>query len=383
VSNRITALLLALFFGLFALLNLVLPDHLFSEYENRYLQEWPDLSFKTLFSGYFGDMFNVYIQDQFPVRDAWISLKTFSEMLVGKKDNGRVYFGKDGYLLLIGSKPDKKLLDKNLAALSKLFDELADKQKDLRSFLLFVPSAAEVMPDLLPAYAPGPDTSAVMNAALAYLGHKAFLIDSLAALQSAAKNKGQLYYRTDHHWTTGGAYVVYQAWARALGFEPLQQDDFRIDTVSKSFYGTCWSQGHGWSCKPDAIESWQTEAQCHVTIRINGSEKPDGKLYDPAFLNKKDKYAYFLGGNYATVDVTTGIHNGRTLLLIKDSYANAFIPFLTQHYERILVVDPRHLNMNLEDCLQKLAGFVPTDLLLLCSLDQFASDASYAKLAAG
>ena len=88
-----------LFFASLPLLNLALPDRLFSEHENRFLQKLPRLTWSTLMSGSFGKSFEAYIQDQFAARDWWISLKTISERTIGRQDNGRVYFGRHGYLI--------------------------------------------------------------------------------------------------------------------------------------------------------------------------------------------------------------------------------------------------------------------------------------------
>jgi hypothetical protein len=359
-----------------SLINVILPDRLFSEHENRYLQEWPRPSLQRVLTGEFGRDFDAWIQDQFPWRDGWVTAKTLTEQLLGRRDNGRVYFGSDGRLFAIETEPDRAQLAQNLGALRALVRRLAESNPDFKAICLTVPSAAAVLTDLLPPHAPVPDAAALLDLIREHLGEDARIPDMLSVMSQVGPAG---YYRTDHHWTTGGAYAGYRAWAEAAGFTPLDRAVFQISAVSQSFTGTTWSRAHVLGLEPDTIEAWVTDRQANLDIRINNGQEIRDSLYQPQYLARKDQYAYFLGGNYAVIDIITGHAGGRSLLIIKDSYANALIPFLVEHFDRILIIDPRHFNLRLTDYLATL-DFQPTDFLLLAQLTQFARDSAYARI---
>ena len=262
-----------------------------------------------------------------------------------------------------------------------------DQIETCRASIFLVPSVADVLPQELPQWAPFPDARSILDPILQQLDGLIQPIDSIAVMQQAAQmfdelslnDSAQLYYRTDHHWTTAGAYVAYKAWALTAGFEPTKPEDFVREVVSTSFYGTTWSRAHVPQIAPDSIEVWRHAGQENLAIFRNGSQNADGALLYPSFLNKKDQYAYFLGGNDAVADIQTQAGTGRTLLVIKDSYANALVPFLVCHFDRILLIDPRYLNGPVPDVLQQF-DFQPTDFLLLAQLNQFARDPAYARL---
>ena len=102
-----------------------------------------------------------------------------------------------------------------------------------------------------------------------------------------------------------------------------------------------------------------------------GKDDVRDTLYQDEFLEKKDKYSYFLGGNHPQVEINTSTKNGKVLLLIKDSYAHCFVPFLAAHYETILMLDPRYLVTDVAALAQEKGV---TDLLVLYNLPNFAVD---------
>ena len=159
----------------------------------------------------------------------------------------------------------------------------------------------------------------------------------------------------------------------SLGEPPLPQDAFTVERVTEEFVGTVYSKANLYTVKPDFIEVYRPKAAnpCTVTWK-NG--RLDG-LYDPAYLDKKDKYAYFLGGNHPLTTVETGTANGRTLLLIKDSYANALVPFLAAHYQTIVLVDPRYYKTDLSALFQEKQV---TDLLVLYNVNGFGEEKTVA-----
>ncbi len=388
------AVFVALVLSLLAVLNVLQADRSFSEHENRYLQEFPAFSLERLVSGTFGREFDQYIQDQFPFRDRWIALKTLAERAAGRRDNGRIYFGRDGFLLVMDPESDPDRLARNSEALRQLLATLMTRHPGLSASILLVPTAPEVRPDLLPPHAPVPSPEFVAESVRSLLGCETpgavgpgscSVVDLLSALRTAAAGPDapSLYYRTDHHWTTAGAFEAYRAWARAAGIQPSERDDFEIRPVSDRFFGTTWSSAHVLSLPPDRIDAWTAPWQDGLEIRVQDGPWGPGSLYHPEFLGKKDQYAYFLGGNQASVDIRTGAGTGRTLLLIRDSYANSVVPFLVRHFDRLLVLDPRHLNVPVDRYLDGLPDFEPTDFLFLARASSFGRNSEFGRLAGG
>ncbi|HJD23684.1 MAG TPA: hypothetical protein H9694_06005, partial [Firmicutes bacterium] len=227
-----------LLFGV-SIANLLVPQKEFSESENRYLQTLPSPNVEDIASGKFGQDFEKYTADQFIGRDGWIGLKTMAELALLKKDNQRVYFGKEGTLFDAGEAIDDAQLAKNAEAAAALARALKAENPDFRASSLLIPTASAILTDRLPAFAPVPDQAAALEKAAAILETDAPLCNAADLLKSHTDIP--LYYRTDHHWTTQAAYLVYAAWAAENGLDPLPEDAYRQETVSDAFYGTLYS----------------------------------------------------------------------------------------------------------------------------------------------
>ena len=356
--------------GAGAAVNLLTPDRTFSETENRYLQQLPSISAKEVFSGGFSSDFETYINDQFWNRDGWTGLKTLTGLALLKKDNGRVYFGRDGCLFEKTEAYDQKLLDRNIEAVKNFIRRTESSYPSLRCAVMLIPTASEIYPEKLPPYAPVPDQRNVIGKIEKAAG-KETVIDPTDEL--AARKDKQLYYRTDHHWTSDGAYAAYIAWAEHMGLTPVPPDSWLDKTVSDNFRGTLYSKAGLRSLPPDSIKIYIPTEPNPCTVSWEGGGL-DG-LYDPSYLEKKDKYSYFIGGNHPLATVTTGIKNGKTLLLIKDSYANSMVPFLAEHYEKIILADPRYYKKSISELLE---AEKTDDLLILYNVTGFAEDKNVA-----
>lgn len=385
-NNRITVFGFLVLLGMMILIGLLTPNRVFSPEENRDLQQLPKLSLQQIFTGQFMKEFETYTSDQFPGRDWWVGIKTRADLAIGKKDNGQVYFGKDHYLFPI-DQIDEKQMKGNLFMLTQFIQGLSAAEPRLGISVLMAPTSSQIMGFDLPRYAPVPDEDkligqvkqAVKQASLKSGAKKPIFVDPQAALTGAlaAHGKEQLYYRTDHHWTTLGAYTAYQAWARASGLSPTPPDRFSVLPVSRDFYGTSQSKTGLDDLMPDTIYAYKPKGGSRVlsvTLKdtaANGGVRKTQSLYDPSFLKVKDQYSYFLGGNHSLVDIQTDVANGKTLLLIKDSYANCFVPFLTDHYQRIVMVDLRY---NKESLLPLIKEIQASDVMVLYNIIQFAND---------
>lgn len=372
LSGRLNKLYLGLLGLIFVGLGgsiLLLPAKPFSSMENRYLAAFPAITWEGIRSGEFGRAMERYAADQFPLRDRWVTMKAWLEAGMNKKENNEVYAGKDGYLLQKLPAPSIPL-EKQMSYV-RSFAEAAG----IPVRFLLAPNSAAVLSAKLPAYAPVPDQESYIRQAYRLLGETAAGVDAYETLR--AHRDQYIYYRTDHHWTTLGAYYAYQAYARQAGVIPFAQDAFRINEVSDTFYGTLSAKSKFRHVKPDRIDIWEPKASYrHKVTHLDDGTELDS-LYDWAKLNDRDQYPVFLGGNHALTVVETPEAPDRTLLLVKDSYAHAMVPFLAQHFRRIHMADLRYLNMSMKEYAAEINA---DEALILYNAATFQSDDQLVKL---
>ena len=369
-----------LFFSLFGLCwsalivwNIVTPVKTFSENENRYLAQFPAFSIDDFVEGKFMQEVDTYINDQFIARDQWITLKVALEKGLHKQEVNNIVFGKDSYLIEQHpqSSINQQLLDKNLAALINFVNK---QSANLQTHVMMVPTASAILKDKLPPFAGslGFDQLAWIQQLQEQLNNQTVL--DISETLSMHRDES-IYYRTDHHWTTDGAYLAYQQWAKASGFQPLSLEAWTQVQVTDSFLGTLHSKVNA-PIKPDIIEMYQLKQAVDYQVIFDG-DKVQSSFYDYQKLEGKDKYAFFLGGNNALVQIKTPLQNQRKQLIIKDSFANAFVPFAVNHFEETVVVDLRFYNGNLNELI---AENNITDLLVLYNVIGFATDTNVMKL---
>ncbi|HIU68181.1 MAG TPA: hypothetical protein IAC64_11965 [Candidatus Caccomorpha excrementavium] len=366
-SDKIlTALFLVLVFSLTAA-SILNPVRAYSENENRYLAQMPEFSFESLFKGKFTSDYETFITDQFVMRDSWIGLKTLTERAMLKQDINGVYFGKDGYLIEKhdASDIDEETADRNAQRLADFINQYSAVLGEDRVHAMLVPTAQEILEDKLPPFAEGYDQEAYIEQVQALIpgGN---LVDVSDALREHASE--YIFYRTDHHWTTLGAYYAYREWASASGLTPYEQEDYTIETVTDEFYGTLQSKVNI-KPEPDEIRLYCTDASYSVIYNLDGNVKDT--LYNMEALETKDKYTVFLGGNNALVQIGTEADNGRKLLIIKDSFAHCFAPFAADHFEETYMVDFRYFNMPISDFIEE---YGITDILVLYNVINFVED---------
>lgn len=343
----------------------------FSEDENRYLTMFPKFSMEKLLEGDYTKEIDSFATDQFVLRSEAISLKTQIQKLVLNKDSNGVYFSKDGYLMLKKSVSefDEKRFKKNLNAVAKY----VEIHKDLPVYILLAPTAASIYSDKLPEFSTDYDQKALLERAKARISQQknAIIVDVNETLTQHLDK--QLYYKTDHHWTTLGAYLAYTSFCTEQGIEPVKYD---CETVADNFFGTLYSKVLAIGTEADSIECPKDNANVVSVVHQNGA-RTTNSLYEKEKLRIKDKYQYFLGGNEGEVCINTSVKNGKHLLLIKDSYANCMLPFLANHYESIHVIDLRFFGGSVT---QYMKSNCITETLILYNLNNFDEDTSIAKL---
>ncbi len=321
---------------------LLMPAQRFSELENRYLQGIPELTWDSLISRAFADEVELYLSDQFPLRGQWIAVKSAMERLRLQRENNGIYFGQDGYLLEKFEQPDEEKLRRYVEALNKF----AANQQDAAISFLLAPTSIGIYPDRLPWLASAFPQEKVNREIAELLTDRVSFLDGFDILAPHADE--QLYYKTDHHWTTRGAYLAYAAYARQMGWMPLAEDAFEIITVSDSFLGSYHTKSLYSGAKPDSIEVYRPHDAVNTTMHVADTGERLETMYADQYLEKKDQYAYFLGGVHALVTLTSELDRGTAdlerLLVVKDSYAHNLLPFLTLHVPEIHVIDIRYYN---------------------------------------
>lgn len=372
MKNKITSILFIMVFLSLTIANAFYPQVNFSENENRFMQQLPQFTVEKLLNGEFGTQFEKYTTDQFIFRDTWISMKTMSELALQKRDNGRVYFGEDNFLFELNTTVDKGQLDKNIAALNTFVSELSTKHPQVNTSIMIAPTAAHIYEEKLPKNAPVADQQYIIDTVKNNLLGNVQFHDPSSLLKE--KSNDYIYYKTDHHWTTLGAYYAYTKWAEETGIIPLSLDALNKNEISNTFYGTTYSKANLYSIPADTMYSYTPKESITFKMDINQGEKQFNDLYDPSYIPKKDKYSYFIGGNNAIVDIQSNVKNGKTLMVIKDSYAHSFIPFAANHYEHVIVLDLRYMRLGV---LSMIEEYEVDDVLVLYNTVNFSTDRNF------
>ena len=358
---------------LFTVLGLLTKDRDFSESENRKLAQFPEVSVSSMLDGSFLSGLGEYVADQFPGRDTWISLNLWMNELLGQKEVGGVYLCEDDYLMQVPSAPNETQLRRNLTAIG----DFAKKHADLNTVMSVIPNAVTIHADKLPENAPVRDQ--IVDLLTIKSGVKPVNFIDVTTAMAGYKDEA-LFYRTDHHWTSLGAYRAFQVIGPALNIEVPALADYTVYTVSNTFEGTLSSKS-GSHAAVDTVDIYVPKTGIEYYVTYGDDQTGICSLYDRDALKTKDHYTVFFGGNYSRVDITTTANTKRNLLIFKDSYANCFIQFLYPYFDHITMVDPRYYYDNVENVIRSESI---TDVLYLYNLDTFLSDSSLADvLAAG
>ena len=357
----VTAAVFCLFLYGFGIAHILLPDRNFSEVENRYLQALPNFSWKGLKDGDYTADLETYLEDQFPLRDEWIGLKTRYEYALGKRE-----FGDEsrGIVYVCGDKLISKVeksdrADQNINYLSQLVEKT-----DIPVYVAMIPTAAEIWRDQLPEGADSMDQWAYLEQVK---DTGAIYVDVGGLL--AEHSDESIFYRTDHHWTSLGAYYGYAAFMEALGATPEALGE--KTTVSTDFNGTLYSTSGVHWLTPDEIDTYVSGEGVTVTVNDGQTESTHG-LYVEENLIGKDKYTYFMGGNNPLYIIENpNAATDETLLVVRDSYADSLAPFLSQQYGTIYMIDLRYYRTPVADY----AASIGADAILVnYSVENFQKD---------
>ena len=365
IANLIGKIFIILLF-LVMIINVIVPDREESELENRALEQRPRFNLTTILSGDFMEQWEEYLSDQFAGRDTWRSLKVSLDRLGGARKENDIYIGKDGQLMEDIEVPDDGRLEANLTAIR----DFAETYEDIPVTMMLVPDAACILNDSLPAFARVEDQRQMFSMAERKLGDTVNWVDTVSILNNHKSEK--LYYKTDHHWTTQGAFYVFQDAAETLGIEGDVSDDFVSYTVTDSFNGVLAASSGVGLDEMEQIDIYApTGGDDDVVLNYVDEGRKTTSLYDSSKLETRDKYGVFLGGNTSVVDIRTVSTSQKRLLVVKDSFADCFIPFLAPYYREIVVVDPRYYSGTMQDIMD---SYRITDALILYSGNTFFTD---------
>ena len=350
-------------FGI-SIIDLIKDDKSFSELENRNLKRNVEFTVERYFKGSFQEEYEQYMSDQFILRDNWIDLKSISEGVLGKLENNNIIYGENEFLFDKFTKIDDKRVQNNINAINKM-----TSNTDVPVSIIIAPNSYEIYSEYVPKYAPlitQKDKIEVIYNDL-YNMNTIDLVEKMRSLSNES-----LYYKTDHHWTTDGAYLAYKEFIKSIGVDPVDLQVYEKNSVS-NFYGTYFSKAKPFNNTGDSLEYYN-----FLDVSMMIGDKSYDSLYDLSKLNTRDKYSMFLyGNNPITIIKNTKLNNGKKLLVFKDSYANSMVPFLTQNFEEIHVIDLRSFSTKVSEYINN-NDF--SNILLVYNFINFTQDANIVKL---
>lgn len=360
----------ALIFAFF-LAALLTPDRTFSSSEKRNLTVFSDLD-PDIFDGRLSSEFETYASDQIPARDLLIRLCTGFKRLLGNHESQGVYFGKDGVLIEKMDPLDENALSQTITSMNAF-----SEQSGIPSVFVLVPNAVSIYQDKLPRYALTESQEKACHLIEGKLSGSIRLLNPSDTLRSLYESGEQVYYATDHHWTSRAAYECLPLIADALN---IQAKTFTPLLVSDDFYGSLASKSGYHSAHPDSIYIYKPETEENYLVTYLDENKKTASIYSSEGLSSSDPYTVFLGGNASHIQIKTDHPEKKRLLVFKDSYFNSFLPFLLDEFAEIDIIDPRYYYDNIEDLLLQ-KDF--DEILYFYNMNTFAGDSSLRQVLGG
>ena len=357
---------------LFTVIDIINSPNEFSELENRKLSQMPILSLKSYIDTSFSSDYEKYINDQFFLRDNWIDLKSRIEYLLGKRENNDIIFGKENYLFKKFTTFNDEMLKNNLNSIIT-FTNNYNKEVDF----FIIPNSYAIYDELTPRYLPLVDQLSLVNSINSYLSLKSNNhINTINVAEELLKNKDDyIYYKTDHHWTSYGAYLAYLTYMDYLGLEIVDINNLEKITIN-NFLGTYYNRSKYFKADSDFITYYNILG---LHIEIDGKEQLS--LMDLDKFKGSDKYSAFLWGNNGLTKVIneniSEERKGSSILIFKDSYANSFIQFLSYNYEIIDIIDLRYFKESIRNFMKDKDY---NEILIMYSFNNLSTDINIRRL---
>lgn len=345
------------------IINVIWPDRDHSNVESRPLQTFPALQLQSLEDGSWTRNMTNWFSDQFVGRNLYFHLNYLLKKGTGIRKIDDVYLGK-GALIQEAGAPNEALMSQKAQTIQAFHARFP-----LNTSVMIVPTAAQIDQDKLPPFAPGAFEQQTIDSFYSQLPEDIHALDVGKTLEKN-QNKYQ-YYKTDHHWTSLGAYHAAKQFLKSQGME-IAYSDYERMPVSNSFRGTLESKTGSVFLK-DTIDIYVAKNNPDYLVTYNNDGNPVPTIYDDEALHRKDQYEVFFGGNDSLVQINLNTDSTRHLLIFKDSYANSMIQFLLPYYRSITIVDPRYYY---DDITRLIESDMITDVLFLYNYNSFQTDTS-------
>ena len=346
---------------LIIVLNFIWPKQVFSEEENRMLAVIPRFSFESFVNGKYLNGVNEYINDHFAFRNFYLKLNSWWEInVMGKEENNGVYIGKDGYLF---EKFEYKNEESTNAQENSVAISNFAQKTSIPTYFVLVPNSIYINSEKLPANVQVPNQKDIINQI--YSNTKNTI--NINVVDSLEKENKELYFKTDHHMNSDGAYIVYKEFCKAANQQAVPIESFTRTTVTNNFLGTFDSKAQILNQEADEIFVYTNDENTNIKEAIYDKETTNS-IFSEKYLEGKDKYSYFLNGNNSKAIIKTNVNNNKKLLVIKDSYAHIMAQFLCENFNEIHFIDPRYTKIDYE---QYIAENQITDVLFLYNLSSF------------
>lgn len=348
--------------------NYAVSDNEYSDTENRSLASFPTLNLQNIFDGSFMQDFETYMSDQFVLRDKIVQLKAKIDLILGSKELNDVLIGDDGYLFELQSDFDLE----SVTTLTATLTDFSSNYESLQQSIVISPNSSYTQVDLLPTGYEFDSQLDQLETIQSLLSESNLtwldVLDSFDTLDDDT----QLFYKTDHHWTTAAAFSVFETLADTWGLE-YDEDYYEFYTVSTDFQGTL-STKSGIDNSYDTIQICvPSDSSGTYIVDFISDDMLTNSLFFLDELDTINQYEVFLGGNYEKIEITTTSASTDILLIVKDSYANCMIPMLTPYFEQIIIIDPRYYTKELSLVLQ---DYDFTHVLYLYNLNTLLQDTS-------
>lgn len=372
-TNKIIAIVFSVVILALPIFTSFAPKSSFSESENRPLATMPSFSIDSIFDKSWMNGIDTYISDHFIGRDFWVNVKSKTELATMKKENNSILLTDKGTLVEDLKKPDEKKLGQNINGILTF----VENNSNAKVYAAIAPTSCDIYSDSLPygkkVFSQRQTINSFYNSLNGVYG-----IDLYSTLY---ENKNEyIYYSTDHHWTSLGAFYAYKEIANALEIESYDLNNFEVESASKEFLGT-YSSKSKIDVAADTIDIYTLKNYknniSEVIVNDGKKETVYSDIYFRDWLSKKDKYSVFLGQVQPKVTVKTNVDNGKKLLMFKDSFSHSLVPFLSLHYSEIELIDLRYTNQNYRD-LVNVSEY--DDILLLYNIESVISASDIAAL---
>ena len=350
-KQNIVAIVLFCGFLLVMAVGTFFPKPAFSVMEKRYLADAPKMSWKTVLDGTWGEQVEEYLIDHVPGRDLFVGIHAYVELFAGRQKLSDIWLAEDKLLEApVGT--DESVITRNMNTIHGFADTL-----DQKVHVMVVPSAGWAAG--VEGYTDDEALDAIAEAAGGNV--------SVISVGDIYSGKPELYYDTDHHWTSRGAFYGYEAFMQAVGKEYRREQGFTITEVP-GFQGTTYSRSALWLFPEDTIELWH--GSDGLTVTNAETEGTHEGIFYWERLEEPDKYTVFLDGNHSLVRVRNPEGTGK-VLVIRDSYSNCLGGFLAQSYGEVVLVDLRYYRQPVSRLVEE-EGF--DDILVCYSCANFLTD---------